>query len=504
MVGDSEKEKEIMRRAIEERDVKFLCKWHFDEEISTLQEVLIRKIAFQEHKRISICAMTRWGKSFCVSRAVALYLLMNSNKKITLLAPTIEQSMILRDYMAELVLKCRALREIAHLEVKGEERLKQQASRSRQTFDGNREYRVFTAHGEAEGLMGHGLGSGGGILILDEACLIDENARGKIGRMLGDNPGESMIIELFNPWTRSNKAFEHWTDPEWFKFHVGWKEAIEDGRATLEFIEQQRKEITPLEFTVLYDSEFPVESEDSVFNLKFIEDSQKKESFIPKIEEAREIIRTFNRRPEHEVNVARDKLKDFEAIIAADIADKGRDETVILFGYKKRDEYELVETYSESKSENTHVAGKIAQWIKEKIGREIKGSVNLDCIGVGTGVVSMVKDFVRDNEYKNVQVNACHFGKKPINEERFRNKKAENFFRLKNIFSEGNIKIPTNQKLVSQLLSIKWKFTSGTEKIVIEDPEKSPDWVSALTYFIWKDHERMAFAFVSTSVFSRH
>ncbi len=494
MVGIEEKE--IMKKAIEERNVRFLCKWHFDEEISPLQEVLIRKIAFQEHKRVSICAMTRWGKSFCVSRAVALYLLMNSNKKITFLAPTIEQSMILRDYMAELVLKCRALREIAHLEVKGEERLKQQASRSRQTFEGNREYRVFTAHGEAEGLMGHGLGSGGGILILDESCLIDEKARGKIGRMLGDNPEDSMIIELFNPWTRDNKAFEHWTDPEWFKFHVGWKEAIDDGRITSEFIAQQKKELTPLEFTVLYDSEFPEEGEDSVFNLKFILEAQNKRSFLPEMEDAKEIIRTFNCRTENEVNLAKEKLKDFEMIISADIADKGRDETVIMFAYKKGSEYELVETYSESKSENTNVAGKINQWVKEKIGRTIKSKVNIDTIGVGVGVVSMVKDFVRDNNYKNVKVCACHFGQKPIDEERFRNKKAENVFRLRDIFAEGNIKIPKNKKLVTQLLSIKWKFSSGTEKIIIEDPEKSPDWVSALVYLVWKDNKEMAFGFL--------
>lgn len=496
MVGDSEKEKEIMRRAIEERNVKFLCKWHFDEDISPLQEILIRKIAFQEHKKIGVCAMTRWGKSFCVSRGVALYLLMNSDKRIILLAPTIEQSMILRDYMADLVLKCRALKEIAHLEAKGEERLKQQASRSRQTFEGNREYRVFTAHGEAEGLMGHGLGSGGGILILDEACLIDEEARGKMGRMLGDNPENSMIIELFNPWTRDNKSFGHWTDPEWFTFHVGWKDAIEDGRTTLEFVESQRKELTPLEFTVLYDSEFPEESEDSVFNLSKINIAKKQDfGFDRELKEIEKKMECPHKMREYDYERLKEESKEYKKIISCDPADKGRDHTVIFWGIQKENRFQLIGAYSESKSESMAIVGKIMQIANDFIGTKIKGEIKIDKIGIGVGAFSRLKELIAEKNLKNIKVIGCHFGEKAIKEDNFINKKAENYFRAQALFNEEMIQIPDNKDLTKHLLTIKWELSSSSKKKIV-DPNYSPDWADALVYFIWKDNKEMAFGFL--------
>jgi len=153
-----------------------------------------------------------------------------------------------------------------------------------------------------------------------------------------------------------------------------------------------------------------------------------------------------------------------------------------------------VDKYAEPKSENTAVAGRINNLIKDFIGKEMKGIVNIDCIGLGTGVFSMVKEFVRDHGYKNVTVVGCHFGERPINKDRFSNKKAENYFRLKEIFDDNMISIPEIRKLTTQLLVMRWERNSSS-KIKIIDPDKSPDWADALVYFTWKGGGELVYAF---------
>lgn len=453
-------EHDIMHKALEEEDVRFLVKWYFDYDLTSLQCGIVREIAFEKYNRFSISAMTRYGKSFCVTIAIGLYFILNKNKKVFFISPTQEQSMILRDYMAELVLKCRSLQEIADINITGEERLRAQTSRAHQTFKNGCSYRVFTAHGDAENLMGHGLGSNGGILIVDEACLVGSKAYAKIMRILGDNPEKSMFIELYNPWNRDNKAFEHTLNPEFHCIRISYLDAIKEGRTTKEFIEQRRLDMTPLEFTVLYESKFPVEAEDSIFNLDRIKDA---------------------------IEIGKENFTSPKLIISCDVADKGNDFTIIMSGIQHKDtnNFLIQNIYSEPKSENTEIAGRINNIINVNKSNFESIVVNIDCIGVGTGVVSMVKEYVEENHLGHVVVNRCHFGETPeLEPERFYNKKAENYFRLKELMEKGMIGIPDDKDLLKQLISMRWKFSS-TSKIVVVDPDKSPDFADALVYFTW-------------------
>jgi hypothetical protein len=363
--------------------------------------------------------------------------------------------------MVDLIFKCPELLSQAQIELKGEERIKKEASKNRQTFKNGCEYQVFSAHGEANRLMGFGAD----LIIVDEACLVGRDAYTKITRMLGDNPDESILIELYNPWDRDNKAFEHTLYPEFKVMHIDYSIAIKEGRTTEAFIEEQRKELTPLEFTVLYESQFPEMSEDAIFNLKEINAAEERDF----------------------------KLKDkkgTEMIIGCDVADKGIDETVILIGYTKDNQYEVTEKYSEAISDNMRVAGKIIQIIKDKVGKKKKCIVNIDAIGVGVGVISRVKEFCRENGYKNVKINDCHFGKASIRDKKkYLNQKAEQYFRVQHLLNEKLLSIIPERKLKTQLVNMKWELTSAG-KIRVKDPEnKSPDWADALVFFCWKGKE---------------
>jgi len=492
--------KEILEKAWADWNVKYLCEYYFRDIITNKQAEVIKKIAFWEKlkiKKIGICAMTRWGKTFCVSRGIGLYLLSHQNKKIMFVGPLREQAAILRDYMSELVLKCNALLKIADLEVTGYERIKKEASRNRLTFSNGCEYKIFSAHGTATGLMGFGIGSGGGIVVKDEACLIEDSANAKITRMLGDNPEKALLVELFNPWDRDNKAFEHWQDPEWHKIHVGWKEALKDGRTTQEFIDSQKKELTPLEFTVLYESEFPEEAEDSIFNLAKIKKAQAQDfNFEEELEELEKKLKKPTNYTEFEVLKAKEQIKRYKRIISCDPADKGLDHTVIYWGVKKDLKYQLIGIYSEPKSDPMEIVGKMIDILKKKYIGITETEIYIDQIGIGTGPFSRLKEVVKERGLENVTVYGCHFGEKAINEEYYRNKKGENYFRLQALFNEDMIQILDKKEITNQLLAMKWKLSSSSKREVV-DPEKSPDYADALVYFIWEDKKKLAFDFIS-------
>ena len=309
------------------------------------------------------------------------------------------------------------------------------------------------------------MGFGAELVIVDEACLVSREAYGKITRMLGDNPEESILIELYNPWDRDNKAFEHTLNPDFERIRIDWRTAVKERRTTKNFIDEQKKELTPLEFTVLYESEFPEMSEDAIFNLKKIKGVE---------------TRDF-------------KLKDkkgTEMIIGCDVADKGVDETVIFIGYSLNNQYEVTDSYSEAISDNMKVAGRINKIIKEQVGKRKKCKVNIDAIGVGVGVISRVKEFCKEKGYKNIKVYDCHFGKaSERDKKKYLNQKAEQFFRVQKLMDEELLSIISKRKLRTQLVNMKWELTSSG-KIKVKDPEsKSPDWADALVFFCWKGKE---------------
>lgn len=462
-----------IKEAIENEDVYFLVLYYFGFKLTPKQEILVRWVAFNKYSRLSVIAMTRWGKSQCVVFGIALRILIEGGINILFLGPQTEQAGILRDYMTEVILRCEELLEMTDFDTRGTESLKREFSKKKVTFKDGAYYKILSGHGEASGVMGFGVGRRGGVIVKDESTLFSDKVNAKIMRMLGDNPDESSIIELSNPWHKDNKAFEHYNHPDWKTFHVGWQEAIKDGRTTQKFIDEMREDLTPIEFKVLYDSEFPDESSDSIFRLSKIKTCTAQTIDID--------------------------LDNAIRVISCDVADKGLDWTVMRWGYRHEGNHKIIDSYREAQSENTTLAGKIIDKIKNFIndgksneeihklieeGKANKGLVNIDCIGVGTGVLSIVNEYVDIHGLKNVEVQGCHYGESPNNKDRFLNKKAENYFRLKDIIDDERIDLDNERKLTHELNIMKWEFTSSS-KIRIVDPEKSPDEADSLVYFVW-------------------
>lgn len=283
----------------------------------------------------------------------------------------------------------------------------------------------------------------------DESCLIEaEVYRSRISRMLGDNPN-SVLVELSNPWNRNNHFYEHWISPLFYKIHVGFEIALKEGRITEDFLQEQKDELTPLEFQVLYHSDFPDEAEDQLIAYSQIQKATKR--YLDP--------------------------KQGRLMISCDVADKGLDKTVIMVIREFEGHYVVLDIFSEDKSENIQVSARLLEMQR----KWNCGEIFIDCIGIGAGVLSAVKSEAPSY----CKVNGCHFGVSASNKRRFRNKKAEMYFKLKKLFEEDRISIPDHPQLIRELSTMGWEQDLTGRIKIVDPPQKSPDFADCLCYGIW-------------------
>ena len=436
-----------LEQAIKEKDIKLICRILFNFIPTKIQSSIIYSIVYPKKKRIIINSMTRFGKTECVSIAVSILLLIEKNKRFLIIAPQESQAQILRGYMAEHILSCSLLLEKLNWEDYKMAHIKKEVSKSRLTFKNGNEVKILSAAGDATRLMGEG----GDYIILDESCLIsDEVWQQRISRMLGDSPN-SLLVETGNPWDRANHFFEHWNNPEFERIHIGWQDALNEGRITKEFLESQRQELSPVQFKILYDAEFPTEAINGVFNY----------------EDIRACINLFEKKD----------LEVKDTILGCDVADQGDDKTIMWMAWTDGQKYKIFECYKEAKSNTPGIVGRILKF-QEKY---MINKIYIDCIGVGVGIPPLIRNQVS----KNITVVGANFAEKAYNSKIYRNKKAEMFFRLAKLFQERKISIPEDKELISQLMKIKWEFTETGQVKICESDDFHDDEVMALVYTIW-------------------
>ena len=485
----------IVKELIKNKDAAGLVKVFFNEILTAKQTQIVRIISFKLSKRFIISAYTRYGKSWAVARGVALYIMLNENKIINLISPLYDQTTIMRNYISDLMIKCPQFAELLETEeMTTADRLKKETSKKRITFKNGCELRVFSAEGEAKRLMGWG----GDLNILDESCLIAfEVYRQKISRMMGDHP-DSMLVEIGNPWHRDNQMWEHWIDPEFVKIHIDWQDGLNEGRITKEFVEEQRKILTKIEFDILYNANFPEETEDSIFRYADVIAATTKDFKIPMAQIDKEFIKGNLQIYKAEKEIQRKKgnkklLQPCKHTLGCDIARFGADLTVLIEGYTDGQDNASIKHIHIFKHKDTmQVAGEIINLHN----KDPYDEINIDVIGIGSGVFDAVKKEVGARIAK-----AAHFGegvedrskiiRPESDKKRFMNKKAEQYFRLAKFFEEHRISIPENKVLIKELMAMKYEFSPSNAKIKIIDPDKSPDYADAMVYFTWKNKNKV-------------
>jgi len=409
--------------------------------------------------RLIISCMTRYGKTRAVAIALLLYIQNNpadKPRRVLIIAPTIDQTNIIRNYIAEHIANNQTLSDLvdkpSHTTAS---RLKSEVSKKRITFKNNWELLTLTAHGAGEEPGKQLMGFGGDIIVTDEACLIlDEVYRKRIGRMLGDKPDSKLII-IVNPWNRLNFAYRAWVNPEFRRIHIDWRQALREGRVTETFLQEQRDTLSDYEWKVLYESFFAEEAEGCLIHFNWIERAANKQT-------------SLNRK--------------YKAVWGLDVAEGGADLTVLSKTLTDGVHYKQLEMQVIRTVETMATANEVDKIVPKN---EL---LHVDAVGVGAGVASRLKELKH-------RVVAVKGSQSPtVEEDRFLNLKAQKYWQLRTMFEQGNIEILNDNRLIQQLSQMKYEFTSAG-KIKIVDPEKSPDYADSLMQCMCDPYKLTAWKF---------
>ena len=419
----------------------------FGYELTEGQVEIVSKLINPRFKRLIISAMTRYGKSRMAAIGTLLYILRNENKNIALIAPTHDQTSILRNYIAEIIAEYPVLGELVDAPTEADiTRLKKEASKRRVTFKNGCELRTLTAHGSGKSLMGFGAD----LIILDEVCLIDDDVfKSRISRMLGDDPENSKLVELLNPWHRENFAYQHWQSDNFEKIHIDWRQAMDEGRTTQSWVDEQREMLSNYHFTVLYESHFPEQSEDGLFQYSWIQDA--KHTPI--------------------------EIKDPEHIWSLDVAEGGEDYNVLTFTEQKDNEVIIKEQKAWDEADTMKTVKKVKSEYNKAV--EKPDAIRVDGIGIGKGVCDRLKEM-------GLPALEIKVSKKANKKEEFRNLKAEAYWQMRDAFEKGNVYLQGDLKdFENEVMQITTDRTAGG-RLKIIDPSKSPDYADSAMLAVGK------------------
>ena len=459
---------ELAQHLVQQKDVRKLCDLFFDIDLYPVQDEIVKEIAFQENNRIILNTYTQWGKSFSIGTGIALFLILNGknldNFEIDIIGPTMKDAENVRDDMLEAGLNSKVFADMIDTTRGSDpEDLMKSASQSKITLlDGAITINCLSASSGSSGKGSGLMGSGADIIILDESNRVSEQTWSEnIARML--NTEDSVLIEAGNPFHKDNQFYRHWNDDRFTRFHVDDEKGVETGRHSEQFFSDKASEVggkNSLEYKVLYRSEFPDQVDDALIAHSWLERAEKN-SF---------------------------SFEDPEIIFAADIAGEGADKIVVSRVEKENGKYRLTDQWARDKSSDT---GETAHWISRTIPETPQEADRMivDAVGIGAGVHSKLKELGFDA----VKFKA---GEKPVSEEdRFQNKKARNFFKLRDVLQENDLELVDGfrngrgNNLVHELTHIRTE-RRARDKVRIVDPDSgSPDFADALAMSLYEGSE---------------
>lgn len=198
---------------------------------------------------------TQYGKSLSVAVALILSAAV-LNEKWAIIAPNADKAEIIMGYVIQHLFDSPLFWSQLVMD-NPLEKLKQERNKTRITFKGGGEIRIYSADAKNRRAVTKSLtGFGSRNIILDESSLIPNDLYGMVKRMLGGHK-DNFLLEIGNPFER-NHFYRTWQDPLYYKIYIDYQEALKEGRYTVAYIEEMRKEAF---FDVLYACVFPAEAE---------------------------------------------------------------------------------------------------------------------------------------------------------------------------------------------------------------------------------------------------
>ena len=433
------------------------------------QLLIIYIISKRVFSRVQLILPTQYGKSLAVSIGVLLRVATH-NEKWAIIAPTEDKARIIMDYIVEHIFDDPWL--VNKLEYTGtKEKLKQEKSKTRITFRGGGEVRVYTANANNQQQVKKALmGFGAPNIILDESALINDDLYSTVKRMLGGSEGTqggTFLLEIGNPFFH-NHFWRTWLSKRYVKIFVDYVTALKEGRYTDDYIEEMREEAF---FDVLYECLFPEQEQDVPAGYRALLSASHVENAL------------IN----NDIPLGHDEQGNImdSPILGIDPNHGGKNNTVFVIRYPMTGFAKVVlkKNYSEFKGQDI-TSEQLAD--AERIIREY--DIRDYRIGVDAGNGGALADALVRKGY---MVIAVMFGEAAEDSSRYANAKAELFWRCRRwlISDNGKLVKPDGEEKDNGFLELKvinYKETS-TSKLQMEPKEKlidrgiqSPDTADAL------------------------
>lgn len=438
----------------------------FGDIITEGQLVIFGSIIFRKHNRVQIICQTQYGKSLTVALA-CIILTAVEGRLVSVVAPSNDKARIIMRYYIEHLADNYMFEAQLEKDTKLE-RLKQEGSKERIILrNGGGIFVVSAEQKNYKKSFASAMGLGAEIVIVDEACLIQDQTEATIFRMIIGKSRESFYCKIGNPWFSTfpyAHFMESWNDPKYHCIFIDYKQAMKEGRVREEDIEEARGK--PF-FGVLYECEFPSEDEiakDGYRQLvysKYLRFGITPEAFKIILQKARE---------------RGEKLKN-RLKLGCDIGGGGDYNVYVLrFG-----PFAIVA--GKNQSDNTMVNVAEIERLQKEWGFEWD-DVSIDDIGIGRGVADRFRE-------KGLPVNSVNVGSSAIHKDTFANLKAELYWDLGAWIRGEDVRLEKNDNWV-QVLWIRYSTTS--ERLVKIEPKadlvartnKSPDYAEALMLTFYK------------------
>jgi hypothetical protein len=333
-------------------------------QLAPYQTDIIKKLIKRDCDRFIVVAATQSGKSSTLSVLLSLFALFYPNEQIVNVSATEEQARIIFERVkAHLVEDNPMIRQL--VDMNRSLGASKEFSKRRMFMKNGTEIRILaTGKGETENVGTSLLGFAASILTVDEAALIPSDVfTTKVLRMLGAKrkSGLKKILILSSTPQTANWFEDAWNDPEYQRYKVDWKMAVEAGRMDIKTVMEQKRKMTRSQFCSWYEAEFPSMTEDSVFDMEEV-----------------------NRN-----TIPQDTKFYGEKILSVDIARFGADFTIFLMLDKTDNGFRVVEILSDEKKDLMHTVGRIIDLNKKHcFDKIVVDEAGLGCLTEGTEVLT--------------------------------------------------------------------------------------------------------------------
>lgn len=375
-------------------------------EMSPGELAIFREILLRKHKWLEVVSCTQYGKTQTISRAV-LARNVTYPGEVLLCEPDQKRGRIFLNYMIQDTAKNEMFaNKLEGMNVRKNDillRLLTERSKVKLT------YQILNENGEPavgsteiitceasrrNNAVSAIMGFGGRTIIADEAALEDDEIDSAIFRMLAGKGQDTFLAKISNPFFR-NHFLADWKNPKYYKIFIDYIIALAEGRYNQEFIDEA---MTKPNAKVFYLCEFPeqgvVDSEGWMM-LMTDEDIKRAMQQAPHFGEER---------------------------MGCDVADEGNDESAIV---KRSSGYAEI-LFRSGDVDTLQFAGQIyldAEKVRDK-------RIYIDRVGVGASVPNLVKQASIEKK-KELTVVGLNAGETADDQDRFYNKRAEMYWRLR-------------------------------------------------------------------------